>query len=332
MRIVSISGPCGRFVSLNNRAGAVIVLAVALGAGAVFGQGHTLWQDRGVQLCGTSSDVPMTATSDSAGGAIVVWLDSRDFYKGIYAQRVDAAGVPQWTTDGVLLCYPAWGGPQGVVDDGKHGAIALWGSAGGQIAVQRLSADGVPLWGPQGLILRQSTAPAISMPALVRDGRGGAIVVRTTLWPNSALDTLLACRVDSSGSLDWETCVRAESLGERPSLCPDGRGGAIVAWEEYRASPSEVRVQRLDSAGAVKWGSAGVPACTLTTTQASRVCVAVGESHFVVGWADRATSTWQNRAQMFDLAGWGYSLHSSRCYGLCWRRFRKPRMPLTIAV
>jgi hypothetical protein len=310
MSPVSIRGPCDRFVSLNNRAGTVILLAVALGAGAVFGQGHTLWQDGGVQLCGTSADFPMAAVSDSAGGAIVVWTDTRNWPDRVYAQRVDAAGVPQWTANGVLLIDSAWSiYCLDVISDGGHGAIAAQGAAS-RLRVQRVNDDGVPLWGPKGLVLRDHDGlPETEYwSSVVPDGRGGAIVVWSVYVLAGVPDTLLACRVDSGGNTVWETPVRIDTLDMAPCVCEDGHGGAIVAWSEYEGGTKRVRVQRVDSAGAIRWGSAGVLACTLSATQGARACVASGESRFVVGLCARGSDTWHNRTQMFDLAGnrrWG---------------------------
>ena len=283
---------------------AVLLLAVALGAGAVFGQGHTLWQHGGVKLCGTSSEDPVLATSDSAGGAIVVWHDSRQSSGGIYAQRVDAAGVPLWTEDGVLLRYPAADGYRGFSDDGRHGALVAWSD--GPLAVQRVSAEGVPLWGSQGLELRPSIHLLIHMPSIVRDGHGGAIVVWNAFaYFNHQADTLLACRVDSSGTKLWETVVRIDTMFASPSLCPDGLGGVIITWYEYSGYSGHwaVRAQRVDSAGAIKWYASGVPLCTLTTVQYSMECVEVGGSCFVAGWLDGGGGSYRYRAQMLDLAG-----------------------------
>ena len=282
---------------------AVTLLAVALGAGAVFGQGHTLWQDGGVQLCGPSAAGDPLATSDGAGGAIVVWADSREWPDGIYAQRVDASGVPLWTEDGILVCDSTGQGPFGVIDDGKHGAITGWSLYNLPFAVQRVSAEGVPFWGSNGLMLRPPSDSLSECAAFVRDGHGGTIVVWNTYSLYYQLDTLIACRVDSSGTKLWETVVRVDTLDDvPPCLCEDDIGGAIIAWQEYEAGVRHLRVQRIDSAGAIKWGAGGVRACTLSTTQAARACLAVGQSRFVVGWFGGA-GTWQHRAQMIDLAG-----------------------------
>jgi hypothetical protein len=306
MRTVRDRGPHVKSVSSNNRAGVVILLAVVLGAGAVLGRGHTLWQDGGVQLCGNSAESPMLAVSDSAGGAIVVWTDTRQSLDGIYAQRVDASGVPLWTENGVLLCDSTVQTLNfGAVDDGRHGVIAVWAPYWHTFAVQRVSAEGVPLWGPNGLTLRPEVDSLVKTPALVNDGHGGAIVVWRAFEPSGAQDTLIACRVDSSGVKKWETVFRIDTMCGMPCLCEDGLGGAIIAWSDYSR---RVRVQRVDSAGAIKWVSGGVLACTLSAAQGATACVSVSESCFVVGLHVVTDSFQQIRAQMLDLAGnrrWG---------------------------
>jgi hypothetical protein len=42
--------------------------------------------------------------SDNAGGAIIAWRDTRSVNWDVYAQRVNASGVAQWTANGVPLC------------------------------------------------------------------------------------------------------------------------------------------------------------------------------------------------------------------------------------
>src|SRR5687767_14318115 len=72
-------------------------------------------------------DIPLI-TTDGAGGAIITWYDMRngtDF--NIYAQRIDAAGVVQWTTDGEVICNAALAQTQPqIVSDGAGGAIISW--------------------------------------------------------------------------------------------------------------------------------------------------------------------------------------------------------------
>lgn len=286
-----------------------VLLALALSVGAVFGQGRVLWQDGGVQLCGPSATEDLVATSDGAGGAIVVWSDARQWPDGIYAQRVNGSGDPLWTDSGIAIDDSSIAGRICVVADGENGAIVVWGpsSAGASIAVQRLDADGTPLWGANGLEIRPLVInpPLSNAPAVARDGHGGAIVAWTAnVAVSGPLDTLIVCRVDSSGTKRWETVVRMDTMNDPPTLCQDGHGGGVIAWSEHYLGP--VRVQCVDSAGSIRWDSAGVLACTLSAVKAVWACVAMGESSFAVGFA--VGPGWHDRAQMFDLAGnrlWG---------------------------
>ena len=49
-----------------------------------------------------------TIISDGSGGAIIAWMDSRSgAHCDIYAQRINASGVVQWTADGVAISTAA---------------------------------------------------------------------------------------------------------------------------------------------------------------------------------------------------------------------------------
>ncbi|MGI8905922.1 MAG: hypothetical protein ACR2IE_05465 [Candidatus Sumerlaeaceae bacterium] len=66
--------------------------------------------------------------ADGAGGAIITWHDDRSGTgSDIYAQRVNAAGAPQWTADGVAVSTAADDqlDPQ-IAADAAGGAIITW--------------------------------------------------------------------------------------------------------------------------------------------------------------------------------------------------------------
>ena len=101
--------------------------------GQVFAQrvdagGATLWAGDGVALCSTNLTRPYPAIApDGAGGAIVAWQDSRGENVDVYAQRVDADGLPLWTTGGVPVSTAA--DTQAtilVAPDGAGGAFLGW--------------------------------------------------------------------------------------------------------------------------------------------------------------------------------------------------------------
>src|SRR6516225_5434522 len=117
------------------------------------------WTDGGVALCtAANSKYNPRIVSDGAGGAIVTWSDYRSGTNfDIYAQRVSAAGVTQWTADGVALCAAANSkyNPT-IVSDGAGGAIVTWEdqhNGNFDIYTQRVSAAGVPQWTADGVAL-----------------------------------------------------------------------------------------------------------------------------------------------------------------------------------
>ena len=135
-----------------------------------------------VALCTAANDQGYpTIVSDGAGGAIVTWNDGRSGTNNeIFAQRVNAAGVPQWTADGVALCTAAGVQQSTTIDsDGAGGAIETWQDLRGgttyDIYAQRVNAAGVPLWTADGVA--QCTAGNDQLvPMIASDGAGGAIV------------------------------------------------------------------------------------------------------------------------------------------------------------
>ena len=67
------------------------------------------WYPDGTPVClSKNSSATDQAVSDGAGGMIVVWADFRNGSNyDIYAQRIDANGVVQWTADGAAVCTAA---------------------------------------------------------------------------------------------------------------------------------------------------------------------------------------------------------------------------------
>jgi len=96
---------------------------------------------------------------------------------------------------------------------------------------------------------------------IVPDSKGGAIIA----WADDRGPdgSVYAQRVDSTGACLWDSGgVRLRSyvwFPDNMNAVSDGRGGAIVVWEDYfgPAAPEHVRAQRVDSSGVVCWGQQG---------------------------------------------------------------------------
>jgi hypothetical protein len=141
--------------------------------------GEVQWTTDGVPLCTTPGwqwypDI----IPDGAGGAIVTWSDTRNGNWDTYAQRVNASGVVQWTTDGMALCTATSTQENTqIASDGAGGAIVTWEDyrSASDIYAQRVDASGAVQWTADGVALCTATS-AKNYIRIVSEGAGGAIV------------------------------------------------------------------------------------------------------------------------------------------------------------
>ncbi len=227
--------------------------------------GTTQWTANGVAVCTfTQLQTDPRLASDGAGGAIITWEDRRPAgFSDIYAQRVDAGGNALWTVNGVVVCaVPEQQLRPKILADGSSGAFVSWTdrrNGSGDLFAQRLNGLGNSLWMTNGIPV--STAVwGQSRSQLVSDGQGGAIIT----WKDSRNERfetdIYAQRVDPNGSVLWTTdgvaISRVPENQHHFGVVPDGQGGAIVAWEDWRdggllAQRYRVYAQRVDSSGAL---------------------------------------------------------------------------------
>ena len=290
-----------------------------------------MWEENGVAICTAANDqAEMQMTTDGSGGAIITWFDSRNSGTtgaDIYAQRVDSSGSALWTADGVVICSAT--GDQyysEITSDGSGGAIITWfdlrnyGTTGADIYAQRVDSSGSILWTADGVPI--CTAAGDQWTArITSDGSGGAIITwRDGPGSGTTGADIYAQRVDSSGSTLWTANgvpICANEDGQtRPRITPEGSGGAIITWLDYRNSGTtglDIYAQRVDSSGNRQWEHPtipgdydGVPICTATNEQQSAEITTDGSGGAIITWfdyRDSATTGWDIYAQGVDSSG-----------------------------
>lgn len=139
------------------------------------------------------------------------------------------------------------------------------GSGDLDLYVQALSADGALLWGDSGVAIA-NTPEAECRPALIPDGKGGALVlfeVRTVTGEHPGSSDLLAQRVDGAGHLLWNAgapvALATTQHDERDlHAVSDGAGGALAAFVVEvtcgEQATSGVCAQRIGPDGGLLWG------------------------------------------------------------------------------
>ena len=221
------------------------------------GSGQIQWTSGGfpksVAVCTNQSGQSYPQIlSDENGGAIIAWLDNRNYngtgFNSLYAQRINAAGQVQWATDGVPVCTagnvqqdPTSIDPSlQMTGDGSHGAIITWQdtrnvqTTSWDLYSQRISAAGQVQWSAGGIPV--STAKYDQDFAQVtKDGSGGFIVTwsdhRNSSFDVSSSD-IYADRIDQFGNYVGNPIVT--DVKDVPG---DQGGKVTVSWN---ASPYDV--------------------------------------------------------------------------------------------
>lgn len=266
--------------------------------------GAVQWTINGVPICtAAGAQVRLAATSDGSGGAIIAWADFRhnDFYnEDIYAQRVNASGVVQWTTNGVAICT-ATGHQHSarITSDGAGGAIVAWvdnrNGPSDDIYAQRINASGAVQWTIDGIAICTAPAHQHSL-VIISSGISGAIISWNDErnFSTSARD-IYAQRVDASGAVQWTTdgiaICTATGYQDLPEIASDGADGAIVTWFDCRGASNDmygIYAQKVNASGVVEWAVDGVAACASTAAWYEQfpMITSDGASGAIVTWTD----------------------------------------------
>ncbi len=202
--------------------------------------------------------------SDGSGGVYLAWWNSSYV---VWVQHLGADGLaaPGWPSDGVLACsLPSL--PKSLLADGTGGAVVVWSDwrRGGQLpggydvyGLRFLASGGLaPGWPQNGLLL----APGEWRPLLVPDPAGGFFMTSATptltgFDGNYALHRFTMDGASASGWLSPGVVV-CSAPGDRWGIfaVPDGSGGVLMDWYDYRVPASDVYGSRVQPDGTLASG------------------------------------------------------------------------------
>lgn len=171
----------------------------------------------------------LAAIPDAADGVYVAWKDGRNTTDAdIYAIRLKADGqvVQGWPASALQVAATplpeAWPRLLAAPDGG---AYVTWAIVGFQLRAQRLSAEGDPSWGTEGLLLNSQEAPPAdgSFTSMAPAANGGLFV----MWPAGLFSRAQLVRVAADGTLpiEWQshsTCRAVCRTRARPRWLPTG--------------------------------------------------------------------------------------------------------------
>lgn len=253
-------------------------------------EGIALWNAVGVQ----ASIAPgfrggMDIISDGANGAIISFIDTRNDPKGLnyddvlnsvlvntdmFSQRLSATGTRLWGDNALPVCVAA-GNQENVnvpslVSDGTGGAIILYedgrndvpdlngNSTNVDIFAQRINASGQPQFALNGIPLSIAGGNQFFY-QVIADAANGFIAA----WEDENTGRLVTQKLNSAGNISWAI----NGIGVSPAgiavgkaaLTADGSGNYIYTY--IPTAGNVVDVQKINAAGAIQWGAAGVTVC-----------------------------------------------------------------------
>jgi len=203
-------------------------------------------------------------TSDN--GWYIAWVDLSAGGRDIYLQRLDAAGNIMWPAGGILAATRSAAGNQGVdvaVDQEDHIILAFHDVREGinQVIASRISPDGQPVWGAEGVQLTDNIDEEfVLLPRIAITDDGEIVIGWSHNEINDTADTKIHMqRLAPDGSPIWgELLTLAPDLHAAFWLCdlkPSDDGAVIASCvrELNYDAPRHIWAQKYDRDGTPLW-------------------------------------------------------------------------------
>lgn len=209
---------------------------------------------------------PLIAVPDGSGGAMVAWVDFRDYEHGeIYVQRIDAGGTVQWASpllaaDSSVVHSETMSG----CGDGTGNLILGWNNGYEGTLICKVTPAGLRPWGNRGQQLRAGYHLGGESMRLCPDGSGGCYVA----WTGRTTDTgpsLHAQRVNAAGAALWtsggiDVCTNLYTphFSVAPSVNADSTDGVLLSWTNDDYMNPQIYSQKISASGQILWTQNGL--------------------------------------------------------------------------
>ena len=265
--IIATDGAGGAIIAWLDKS-LLVTTDFTIQAQKIDASGQILWGTTSASVfladtVGTKSNPVIIA--DGSGGAIVSWTDFRSYYTGntatdIYTQRVDINGAIKWGRNGTIACNAErFEDFSAMTSDGMEGAIITWqddrNNVDQNIYAQRINSTGTAQWTTNGIVICNAPKNQ-TYPVIVSDQSGGAIIAWNDLRHFGGSE-IYAQRINGNGITQWTGDGYYVSGGDSKSaaLISDGKDGAIIAYESYSNSTSDIYATHIDNSPKIVWTS-----------------------------------------------------------------------------
>ena len=259
--------------------------------------GDLLWQEGGKPVCVFPGiQIGLNMEADMDGGAFIIWGDSRNPSKDLYAQRISSTGDPLWIVNGI----PIADGPgdeiqNTMLPDGQGGMMLAYTHTflnNADIYAKHFDANGNMTW-PEALPL--AVAPGnqngVRMAALT----GGEFMFTWTDQRNNDPD-IYAQKVNIAGEMLWPDPFIVYGDQDAPLPVPQQNpriqatsdNAAVIVWEDFRLDNqnADLFAQKVAADGTKLWGAAGIAVATAEFAQIGQRMASDGNGGVYVVWDD----------------------------------------------
>ncbi len=262
----------------------------------ISGNGTSTWTAGGVAVC-TAADKQTNprVVVDAAGAAYFTWQDRRNGNDyDIYCQKLNAAGDPQWTANGIAIntATNSQINPKMKLD-ASDAIIIAWQNyitgAGYDVYAQRVDAAGAAQWTAGGIQVCALNGNQSAIDITTENITDGAIIA----WKDGRNTNVnIYCqKVDFNGNRLWTSNGVLISEASRnqinPNIVGDGIGGGIIAWQDSVAGIWDVFAQRISSAGESLWTAGGTAIGIATDNQTSPKNISDGIGGSIFSFQDK---------------------------------------------
>jgi hypothetical protein len=260
----------------------------------IYKDGRVAWQEAGRPVCALGGrqknpQVIKLKTNDW----FIVWEDDRNKHLDLFAQKINSAGTALWKNGGISIATtrkeqesPAAAlTPAGKVivawKDGRFGNYDIF--------AQKISSAGTLLWKESGEVVCAAQGSVVQQnTALIHNGKGDVILVFEDA--RSGFFNIYAQKINKAGQLAWGrhgiAVAKVAAHQRSPQIVPDGKGGAIISWQDHRLENfPAIRAQRLNSHGKKVWESS-LSLAKVRSRQINHIMIPDGEDGAIVAWQD----------------------------------------------
>lgn len=260
-------------------------------------QGQLLWQEGGVPVCTyPGMQLGLNMEPDLDGGAFIIWGDSRNTSKDLYAQRISSTGAPLWAVNGI----PVANGPgdeiqNTMLPDGQGGMMMAYTHtflSNADVYAKHFDANGNMTWSaPLGLAVAPGNQNGVRMASI---GNGEFIFTWTDQRNNDP--DIYAQKVNIAGQMLWsdpfivysDQDSQVPAPQQNPRIQATSDNAAVIVWEDFRldSQNADLFAQKLAADGTKLWGASGVAVSTADFAQIGQRMASDGNGGVYIVWDD----------------------------------------------